>query len=672
MIKKKPKLIKNISGLIVATLVTTINNGVVFAGDSTNYYDGQIIDCKKCECSNRIETDKITVTRNGITFTSNPITLTKVNETIRTHEGSFSLTIATNVHVKSFGFLTSGEAVESFSAYNDNTVTFENCPTATYMRYNPNTKNLFFGSNSYTMFSKICNLSKANFTCCGYDIEGNNIDITFSGGGLIADTLIATPYVELEDGNYVYGYPAHSDWNGNCYDKDVEVLTSDWESAIDPTCSEWGYLVKKCPTCGEIIEKKMTEPTGHTYIDKIVEPTCENDGYTKHVCSVCGDSYVDSYTDKLGHSPSEWITDIKPSCVKEGHKYRVCSKCGQSEEKSIDKVSHSYVDEVVAPTCENDGYTKHVCSVCGNSYIDSYTDELGHTPSDWIITKNPTCTEKGLRQKICITCGKILETEEIKEEGHEFTNEVVTPTCHSIGYTISTCSKCGYSYSHSEVTKLNHKSSNWIIDVKPTTSMLGHKYKKCLLCGEILEQATIDKLEELIISETKSEPVKDKTPNIMQKSVLSANTNSANSNNKIFSFAPSIVSDTLNYNRTAVERISDVKDEEKVIIEDLKNDIIYLGNYNNTNSCIKPTINLGKEYSGYWVEYYIQEKKQMKLVAVSQINSEGIMDINVSNNKQTLRMIITDSYFKPEIQSKIINKDKSFISKIINFFKDLF
>ncbi|WP_405315693.1 hypothetical protein, partial [Faecalibacillus faecis] len=627
MIKKKPKLIKNISGLIVATLVTTINSGVVFAGDSTNYYDGQIIDCKECECSNKVETDKTTVTRSGITFISNQITITKSTQYSGFYDcnGSFDLVIPETVKIKSFGFITASIDINTFSIYNDNTNRFSNegDVNGAFMRFSPDTKILFYGSNDYTMLNIVCNSNSANYNAFGFSISGENVKLTFSGISPKErdDVSVLNAYVQLEDGSYIYGYPVHLDWDSQFYDKEVHSNCSDWTETVEPTCDNWGYYEKICLTCDNVVQKKLIAPKGHKF--------------------------------------SNWIVDIKPTCIKTGHAYRMCTSCGKIEEKSIDKISHTYIGEVVKPTCENDGYTKHVCSVCGNSYIDSYTDELGHTPSDWIITKNPTCTEKGLRQKICITCGKILETEEIKEEGHEFTNEVVTPTCHSIGYTISTCSKCGYSYSHSEVTKLNHKSSNWIIDVKPTTSMLGHKYKKCLLCGEILEQATIDKLEELIISETKSEPVKDKTPNIIQKSVLSANTNSANSNNKIFSFAPSIVSDTLNYNRTAVERISDVKNEEKVIIEDLKNDIIYLGNYNNTNNCIKPTINLGKEYSGYWVEYYIQEKKQMKLVAVSQINSEGIMDINVSNNKQTLRMIITDSYFKPETQSKIINKDKS-------------
>lgn len=664
---RKPKMVKFISGFVITSVIATLPSDVVFANESVDtYYDGQVIDCKECECSNRIETDKITVTRNGITFTSNPITLTKVNETIRTHEGSFSLTIATNVHVKSFGFLTSVEAVESFSAYNDNTVTFENCPTATYMRYNPNTKNLFFGSNSYTMFSKICNLSKANFTCCGYDITGNNIAITFSGGGLIANTLIATPYVELEDGNYVYGYPAHSDWNGNCYDKDVEVLTSDWEPAIDPTCTSWGYLVKKCPTCGKVMQKKMIAPKGHI--------------------------------------SSDWITVEEPSCVKEGKAVKKCLNCGTVlDENSLPKVAHSYEETVVDPTCTGKGYTKHVCSVCGDSYVDDEKDCLGHSFGDWVITKEPTCVNEGVETKTCSVCG-YSENRSVSAKGHSFTDEVIAPTCHSGGYTISTCKDCGYSYKHSEVPNLEHQPSDWIVDVEPSSTMVGHKYKKCLICGDVLEEASLPVIYKPLLEiepEVKKEEITVPTPSVKEesvptvtptpsvkkgavtvpaviKSVLALNTNEISSNPEVITFTPIIIGNTTNSPKVA-GRVSTVGNpnvitpvKDKVIIEDLKSDIIYLGTYQATKSFIQPTVKLGKEYSGHWVEYYVKSGKKMKIVAVSQISDDGIVKINSSNKNQTLRMIITDSYSNVDEEPNTVHKNKSFISKILDFFKDLF
>ena len=39
--------------------------------------------------------------------------------------------------------------------------------------------------------------------------------------------------------------------------------------------------------------------------------------------------------------------------------------------------THSYTEKVTAPTCTARGYTTHTCA-CGDSYIDSYTNPLGH------------------------------------------------------------------------------------------------------------------------------------------------------------------------------------------------------------------------------------------------------------------------------------------------------
>ena len=42
---------------------------------------------------------------------------------------------------------------------------------------------------------------------------------------------------------------------------------------------------------------------------------------------------------------------------------------------------HAYTEVVTAPTCTEQGYTTHTCE-CGDSYVDTYTDALGHQPVD--------------------------------------------------------------------------------------------------------------------------------------------------------------------------------------------------------------------------------------------------------------------------------------------------
>ena len=65
--------------------------------------------------------------------------------------------------------------------------------------------------------------------------------------------------------------------------------------------------------------------------------------------------------------------------------------------------THSYKAVVTAPTCTSKGYTTHTCS-CGDSYVDTYTDALGHAWDSGKVTKEPTATETGVRTYTCTRC----------------------------------------------------------------------------------------------------------------------------------------------------------------------------------------------------------------------------------------------------------------------------
>ena len=72
---------------------------------------------------------------------------------------------------------------------------------------------------------------------------------------------------------------------------------------------------------------------------------------------------------------------------------------------------HSYTAVVTAPTCTAKGYTTHTCS-CGDSYVDTYTDALGHAWDNGKVTKEPTETETGVKTFTCTRCGE-TKTESI-------------------------------------------------------------------------------------------------------------------------------------------------------------------------------------------------------------------------------------------------------------------
>lgn len=67
--------------------------------------------------------------------------------------------------------------------------------------------------------------------------------------------------------------------------------------------------------------------------------------------------------------------------------------------------THSYTAVCTAPTCVAQGYTTHTC-VCGDSYVDTYTDPLGHAWDDGTVTTRPTQTSTGEMTYTCTRCNE--------------------------------------------------------------------------------------------------------------------------------------------------------------------------------------------------------------------------------------------------------------------------
>ena len=157
---------------------------------------------------------------------------------------------------------------------------------------------------------------------------------------------------------------------------------------------------------------------------------------------------------------------------------------------------HSYTETVTAPTCTEKGYTTHTCA-CGDSYIDSYTDALGHsytykvttTPTTsasgtltgtcsrcsatttvtlpklnttdytYSVTKEATCTATGTGRYTwkTTTYGSFYFDVTIAKTAHSYKTTVTAPTCTAQGYTTHTCSSCGDSYKDTYTDALGHK-----------------------------------------------------------------------------------------------------------------------------------------------------------------------------------------------------------------------
>ena len=145
--------------------------------------------------------------------------------------------------------------------------------------------------------------------------------------------------------------------------------------------------------------------------------------------------------------------------------------------------THYYTATVTAPTCTAKGYTTHTCA-CGNSYVDTYTDALGHAWDNGKVTKQPTEAETGTKTFTCTRCGE-TKTETIPKLTHEHSYKAVVtaPTCTEKGYTTHTCA-CGDSYVDTYVDALGHSWDSGKVTKPATETETGVKTFTCTRCGE--------------------------------------------------------------------------------------------------------------------------------------------------------------------------------------------
>ena len=141
---------------------------------------------------------------------------------------------------------------------------------------------------------------------------------------------------------------------------------------------------------------------------------------------------------------------------------------------------HSYTSVVTAPTCTEKGYTTHTCT-CGESYVDSYTDALGHSYGAWKQTKAPTCTEKGAEVRTCTRCSA-SETRDINALGHDIKHHAAkAATCTEKGWAAyDTCSRCNYS-TYKEIAATGHHHN--AVVTAPTCTAKGYTTHTCA-CGD--------------------------------------------------------------------------------------------------------------------------------------------------------------------------------------------
>ena len=104
---------------------------------------------------------------------------------------------------------------------------------------------------------------------------------------------------------------------------------------------------------------------------------------------------------------------------------------------------HDYKAVVTEPTCTEQGYTTYTCTKCNDSYVDNYTNALGHDFGEWKLTTPATCTEIGVETRYCTRCN-VSQTRDVDKSAHVFGEWKITtaPTTISDGMKTRCCKNC--------------------------------------------------------------------------------------------------------------------------------------------------------------------------------------------------------------------------------------
>ena len=268
-----------------------------------------------------------------------------------------------------------------------------------------------------------------------------------------------------------------------------------------PTCTAKGEEIAKCTRCSST-KTRDVDRVSHTEVTvKATAPTCTKSGKTEgKKCSVCGKVTAEQESvEALGHSYDEYKISKKPTCTAKGEETAKCTRCSSTKTRDVDRIAHTEVTvKATAPTCTKSGKTEgEKCSVCDKVTVEQESVEaLGHSYSEYKISKKPTCTAKGEEIAKCTRCSSTKNRDVDRVAHTEVTVKATAPTCTKSGKTVGKkCSVCDKIIVEQEsVDALGHEMGEYEITKNATCSAKGEKSAKCSRCS-YSKSADIPKLE---------------------------------------------------------------------------------------------------------------------------------------------------------------------------------
>lgn len=156
------------------------------------------------------------------------------------------------------------------------------------------------------------------------------------------------------------------------------------------TCTEEGYIIKKCNDCGATIYTETIGVKGHDWEWKEVAATCTTAGSRGYMCRNCGTTRDTVTIPATGHTAGAEATCTEP---------QKCVTCG-----TVLVAAKGHTPGAAA-TCT----TPQKCLVCGEVIIPA----KGHTEGAPVVEVEPTKSKEGSQVIKCTVCGEIIRREAI-------------------------------------------------------------------------------------------------------------------------------------------------------------------------------------------------------------------------------------------------------------------
>ena len=276
-------------------------------------------------------------------------------------------------------------------------------------------------------------LAGSKKTALNFSGAKHDLDFTVSEKGETYETISAGEF-DPDKQKYVKIVPQHHDVN--------KIVSAEFHAS--GTCEEGCTYYLSCD-CGHISgETFQMPPEAHSLVKHAAKvPTCEMPGSPEYwECELCGGRYADAdgtkplaeadmVTAPLGHELVHKEAS-EATCTEDGvSEHWMCTRCGA---RFADKDGNIPLDEETAVTpaighnwvhyyaksasCETDGCIEHwKCANCGKFSADSEgtslltadqikVKALGHSWSEWTVSKKATASEEGEETRVCVHCEK--------------------------------------------------------------------------------------------------------------------------------------------------------------------------------------------------------------------------------------------------------------------------